>query len=284
MNPPTRGIPSLALNDGTPVPTLGLGTWNMGDHRGSAAREVAALARGLDSGLSLIDTAEMYGDGGAEEIVGRAIAGRRQAIFVVTKVYPQNAGAKAMPAACERSLRRLGVDCIDLYLLHWRGRVPLAETVMTFERLIAQGKIRRWGVSNFDVEDMEELLALTDGHRCATNQVLYNLTERGIEWQLLDWCREHRIAVMAYSPVAQGHLRNEPKLAAIARRVGVSPVQMAIAWTLSRPGVIAIPQSSNVAHIDELRAAAEVTLDDGTLAALNAAFPPPGKAKPLAVI
>jgi len=280
----TDSIPCIALADGTPVPALGLGTWTMGERTADAAREVAALRRGLDLGMTLIDTAEMYGDGGAEKIVARAIAGRRSSVFVVSKVYPQNAGRVDMGAACDRSLRRLGIECIDLYLLHWRGRVPLAETVDAFERLRAAGKIRRWGVSNFDTADMEELHALPGGAHCASNQVLYNLTERGIEWRLLDWCRTRGIAVMAYSPVGQGKLTTNRKLTAIARTLSVTPAQLALAWVLSRPQVIAIPQSSNVAHVEQNRAAAAMRLDAGVLAALDAAFAPPRRATRLSVI
>jgi diketogulonate reductase-like aldo/keto reductase len=234
--------------------------------------------------MTLIDTAEMYGDGGAEEIVARAIAGRPVSAFVVSKVYPHNADARSMPAACERSLHRLKCECIDLYLLHWRGSVPLAESVEAFERLRAAGKIRRWGVSNFDTADMEELLALPDGGNCAVNQVLYNLGERGIEWRLLDWCRTRGIAIMAYSPVAQGSLATNRKLAPIARALDVTPAQLALAWVLTRPQVIVIPQSSNLAHIDANRAAATIRLDDHILAMLDAAFRPPHKASPLAMI
>jgi diketogulonate reductase-like aldo/keto reductase len=284
MNTVASDIPQVSLADGTRVPALGLGTWKMGERKGSAAREVASLAHGLDLGMTLIDTAEMYGDGGAEEIVASAIAGRPVSAFVVSKVYPHNAGARSMPAACERSLRRLKRDCIDLYLLHWRGGVPLAESVEAFERLRAAGKIRRWGVSNFDIADMEELLALPEGRHCAVNQVLYNLGERGIEWRLLDWCRTRSIAVMAYSPVAQGSLATHRKLAAIARALDVTPAQLALAWVLTRPQVIVIPQSSNLAHIDANRAAAAIRLDDGVLAMLDAAFRPPHKAAPLAMI
>ncbi len=284
MNARSDDIPCVELADGTRLPALGLGTWSMGERAANAPREVAALERGLDLGMTLIDTAEMYGDGGAEEVVARAIAGRRDKVFVVSKVYPQNAGAKSMAAACERSLRRLGIDCVDLYLLHWRGRIPLAETVDAFERLRAAGKIRRWGVSNFDTGDMEKLYALTDGRCCAINQVLYNLGERGIEWRLLDWCRERRIPVMAYSPVAQGRLHTNRKLASLARQNNVTPVQLALAWVLTRPQVIAIPQSSNIAHVDEIRAAAAIRLDDTALAALDAAFPPPREATALSVI
>jgi len=280
----TDNIPCITLADGTPVPALGLGTWTMGERTARAAREVTALQRGLDLGMTLIDTAEMYGDGGAEEIVARAIAGRRSSVFVVSKVYPHNAGIADMAAACERSLRRIGIECLDLYLLHWRGRVPLAESVDAFERLRAAGKIRRWGVSNFDIADMEELHALPDGAKCVTNQVLYNLTERGIEWRLLDWCRTRGIAVMAYSPVAQGALMTNRKLMAIAKSLSVTPAQLALAWVLTRPQVIAIPQSSNVAHIEHNRAAAAMRLDAGVLAALDAAFAPPRRATRLSVI
>jgi diketogulonate reductase-like aldo/keto reductase len=284
MNTVGDDIPQVLLADGTRIPALGLGTWKMGERPGNAAREAAALAHGLDLGMTLIDTAEMYGDGGAEEVVARAIAGRPASAFVVSKVYPHNAGAKTMPAACERSLRRLDRDSIDLYLLHWRGNVPLAESVDAFERLRAAGKIRRWGVSNFDTAEMEELLALPEGRHCAVNQVLYNLDERGIEWRLLDDCRTRGIPVMAYSPVAQGSLATNRKLNAIARALGATPVQLALAWVLTQSQVIAIPQSSNPTHIDANRAAAAIRLDDGVLAALDAAFPPPRKAAPLAMI
>jgi diketogulonate reductase-like aldo/keto reductase len=277
-------IPQVVLADGTRVPALGLGTWKMGERSGSAAREAAALAHGIDLGLTLIDTAEMYGDGGAEQVVAKAIAGRRATAFVVSKVYPHHAGAAKMKAACERSLRRLGTDCIDLYLLHWRGAVPLAETVDAFERLRAAGSIRRWGVSNFDTADMEELLALPDGRNCAVNQVLYNLTERGIEWHLLDWCRKRGIPVMAYSPIAQGSLATNHELAAIARALNVTSAQLALAWVLRQPQVIAIPQSTDLAHIDANRAAAAIRLDERVLAALDAAFRPPRKLTPLSVI
>lgn len=284
MNSIAEAIPQVVLADGTRIPALGLGTWKMGERLGNAAREAAALVHGLDLGMTLIDTAEMYGDGGAEEVVSKAIVGRPASAFVVSKVYPHNAGAKTMPAACERSLRRLNLDCIDLYLLHWRGNVPLAETVDAFERLRAAGKIRRWGVSNFDTADMEELLALPNGWHCAVNQVLYNLDERGIEWRLLDGCRTKGIPIMAYSPVAQGSLATNRKLAAIARALGVTSAQLALAWVLTRPQVIAIPQSSNLTHIDANRAAATIRLDEGVLAALDAAFPPPRQAAPLSMI
>ncbi|MBA3504420.1 MAG: aldo/keto reductase [Betaproteobacteria bacterium] len=279
MNPPTPSLPTVTLSDRTAVPALGMGTWKMGEQRGQAKREIAALAHGVDLGMTLIDTAEMYGDGGAEKIVGQAIAGRRDEVFIVSKVYPHNAGARSAAAACERSLKRLATDRIDLYLLHWRGSIPLGETVVAFERLVAEGKILRWGVSNFAVDDIDELLRLPEGPRCATNQVLYNLTERGIEWRLLNRCRRHDIPIMAYSPVGQGALLKHRKLAALATSLSVkllvTPAQLALAWTLAQAQVIAIPQSSNSAHISENRTAANLKLDAATLAALDAAFPPP---------
>ncbi len=256
----------------------------MGEERHDRVREVAALQAGIDLGMTVIDTAEMYGDGGAERIVGEAIAGRRDRVFVVSKVYPQNAGARTAIAACERSLRRLATDRLDLYLLHWRGRIPLAETVAAFERLRRDGKIVRWGVSNFDVDDLRELLALPDGGRCAANQVLYHLGERGIEWALGSMCRVRGIALMAYSPVGQGELLGSPKLARIARAIGATPSQVALAWLLRDDNVIAIPKSGDITHVTENRAAAELRLPAAALAELDAAFPPPGCASPLAML
>jgi diketogulonate reductase-like aldo/keto reductase len=277
-------LPAVALPDGGRVPALGLGTWRMGEQRRHRADELAALRLGLDLGMTLVDTAEMYGDGGAEELIAEAIAGRRDQVFVVSKVYPRNAGAKSMLAACDRSLKRLATDRLDLYLLHWRGRIPLAETVGAFERLRRDGKILRWGVSNFDVDDMQELFALPDGQRCAANQVLYNLGERGIEWQLAKLCREHRVPIMAYTPVGQGDLLAHRKLFAIAQAAGATPAQVALAWILRRPEVIAIPKAANSLHVRENRKAADITLSREMLAALDAAFPPPHRAAPLAVI
>ena len=277
-------LPDVALPDGAVVPALGLGTWKMGEDRRRAAREAAALSLGLDLGMSLVDTAEMYGDGGAEEVVARAIAGRRDRVFVVSKVFPHNAGRKSAVIACEGTLERLRTDRIDLYLLHWRGRVPLFETVEAFERLRAEGKIVRWGVSNFDTADMRELFALAEGQRCATNQVLYHLGERGIEWDLLPWLREHRIPLMAYSPLGQGALLRDPQLASIARRNGLTPAQIALGWLLRSTDVVAIPESANVEHIRANRAAATLRLDPPTLAAIDAAFPPPSGPTPLSVV
>jgi diketogulonate reductase-like aldo/keto reductase len=277
-------IPHVVLPDGTTVPQLGQGTWTMGEHKTRASVEASALTVGFDLGMTLVDTAEMYGDGGAEEVVARAIAGRREQLFVVSKVYPHNAGRKSAIQACERSLKRLGTDRLDLYLLHWRGRVPLAETVEAFERLRADGKIVRWGVSNFDTSDMRELMKLPDGSRCATNQVLYHLGERGIEWDLLPWMRERGIPAMAYSPLGQGALLRKRSLATIAKGLGVTPPQLALRWVMRSPDVIAIPESANPDHIRANRDSPSVALDKAALATIDAAFPPPTHATPLAVI
>jgi diketogulonate reductase-like aldo/keto reductase len=274
----------VSLAAGAEVPALGLGTWKMGENRAARSAEIAALRHGLDLGMTLIDTAEMYGDGEAERIVGEAIAARRDDVFVVTKVYPHNADAKGVAAACERSLQRLRIECIDLYLLHWRGSVALRETVAAFERLRASGKIAHWGVSNFDVADMEELFAVPGGSQCANNQVLYNLSTRGIEWQLAPWCRARDVSLMAYSPVGQGVLLRSRRLASLAATLDVTPAQLALAFLLHQQAVIAIPQSSSVAHVAQNRAAADLTLDAATLAALDSAFPPPTRATPLAML
>ena len=277
-------MPTVRLADGTDVPALGMGTWRMGESTRARRKEVAALRAGIEAGMTLVDTAEMYADGGAEQVLAEAMAGRRGDVFVVSKVSPQNAGARSAIAACERSLRRLQTDRLDLYLLHWRSRIPLPETVGAFERLRRDGKILRWGVSNFDTEDVEELLALPDGARCAVNQVLYHLGERGIEWSLVERCRRHAIAVMAYSPVAEGALLRDPDLVRIARSIGRTPAQLALAWLLRRENVIVIPQTSSVAHVIENRAATAIELAPATLAELDAAFPPPRRATRLAVI
>ena len=279
-----RPLRRVTFPDGATVPALGQGTWTMGEQRARAAREAEALACGLDLGMTLIDTAEMYGDGGAEKVVARAIAGRRDEVFVVSKVYPHNAGRKSAISACERSLSRLRVERLDLYLLHWRGRIPLAETVEAFERLVGAGKIARWGVSNFDVPDMRELFALPEGRRCATNQVLYHLGERGTEWELQAWMREYRLPLMAYSPFGKGALLRNRALAAIAKRIGAAPAAVALAWLLRQPGMIVIPQSANARHVRATRAAADLALDRETLAHLDGAFPPPTGPTALAVI
>jgi len=274
----------MALPDGAGAPALGLGTWMMGEQRRRAGDDAAALVQGLDLGMTLIDTAEMYGDGRAEEIVGRAIAGRRDEVFLVSKVYPHNAGRRSAIAACERSLARLATDRIDLYLLHWRGSIPLAETVAAFERLRRDGKIVRWGVSNFDAGDLAELFALPEGRHCATNQVLYHLAERGIEWALLPWMRARRVPLMAYSPLGQGALLRRRELVAIAASLGATPAQVALAWLLRQRDLMVIPKAAAPAHVTANREACDVTLDAAALAALDAAFPPPAGASALAML
>jgi diketogulonate reductase-like aldo/keto reductase len=266
------------------MPRLGLGTWHMGEGAADRPAEVAALRLGLDLGMAVIDTAEMYGDGGAERMVGEAIRGRRDGVFVVTKFYPHHASRAALVKACEGSLARLAIDAIDLYLLHWRGSVPLAETVETLERLVHAGKIRRWGVSNFDVADMEALVRVPGGGRVAANQVLYNLARRGVEHDLLPWCAARSVEVMAYSPLDEGTLGAHPALRAAAKRRGCTPAQLAIAWVLRRPGVVAIPKASTPAHVRANAQAPELTLDPETIAELDRAFPPPRGKRPLEVI
>ncbi len=269
------------LPDGTPVPALGQGTWHMGEDRRQASTEAAGLRLGLDLGLTLIDTAEMYGSGGAERVVATAIAGRRDEVFLVSKVMPQNASRAGTKAACERSLKRLATDRIDLYLLHWPGASPIAETVAAFEALRAEGKIRAWGVSNFDVSDMEALAGTT----CATNQVLYNLDERGIEFDLLPWCTTHKMPVMAYTPLGQGgRLLRSKALADIAARRNVAPAAVALAFLLNRPGIIAIPKATRAEHVRANAAAATLRLDASDLATLDAAHPPPRRRQPLAML
>jgi len=277
-------MPTVHLPDGATVPALGLGTWRMGEAHRAANAEVAALELGLDLGMTLIDTAEMYGEGGAEELVAKAIAGRRAEVFLVSKVYPHNAGRNSAIAACERSLARLATDRLDLYLLHWRGRIPLAETVEAFERLRHDGKIVRWGVSNFDADDMRELRALPEGQRCAANQVLYHLGERGIEWDLLPWLREQGIPVMAYSPLGQAALLAKRKLTAIAAKIGATPAQVALAWLIRQGDMIVIPKASTPEHVRANLAALDVELDAAALAALDAAFPPPAGASTLSIL
>lgn len=273
----------LRLPGGGEMPRLGMGTWRMGERARDRAAEVAALRLGLDLGMTLIDTAEMYGEGGAEEVVGEAIRGRREAVFLVSKVYPHNASRRALPEACARSLKRLGVECLDLYLLHWRGAVPLAETVEAMERMRAAGMIRRWGVSNLDVADLEELgPALAE---CATDQVLLNLQHRGAEYDLLPFCAARGMPVMAYSPLGQGGaLLRHPALKAVAATRGATPAQVAIAWTLSRPGVVSIPKAVDPGHVRQNAAAAGIVLAPEELAALDAAFPPPKRKRPLAML
>jgi diketogulonate reductase-like aldo/keto reductase len=269
-------IRTIRLPAGDDVPVLGQGTWGMGEKPVRRADEVAALRLGLDLGMSLIDTAEMYGDGGAEEVVGEAFAGRRDEVFIVSKVLPTHASRLGVVTACERSLRRLRTDRIDLYLL--------AETVAGFEALKAAGKIRHWGVSNFDTADMIELAGVSDGRNVQTDQVLYNLRRRGIEYDLLPWCRERAIPVMAYSPVEQGVLAGDGRLAKIADRHGASRSQIALAWILRLDGVIAIPKASSPDHVRNNRAAHDLRLIPADLQELDRLFPPPASKQPLAMI
>ncbi|WP_454916465.1 aldo/keto reductase [Xanthobacter sediminis] len=266
---------TVRLPGGEAVSALGQGTWHMGESAHLRAAEVAALRAGLDLGLDLIDTAEMYGEGGAEEVVGEAVAGRRDGVFLVSKVYPHNASRAGMLAACERSLKRLRTDHIDLYLLHWRGAHPLAETVAGFEALKEAGKIRHWGVSNFDVADMKELAA-AGGSACAANQILYNVGRRGPEFDLMPHLSAAHIPVMAYSPIEQGDLPRGGALARIARKHGVDAFQVALAWVMRRPDVIAIPKATRIAHVEANARARDLVLDAEDLAEIDREFPPPG--------
>ncbi|QCN94096.1 aldo/keto reductase [Azospirillum argentinense] len=277
-------IPTTRLPSGTAVPVLGQGTWYMGEDSRDRAREAAALRLGLDLGMTLIDTAEMYADGGAEEVVGEAIAGRRDEVFLVSKVLPMNASRRGTVAACERSLKRLRTDRIDLYLLHWRGSHDFSETIAAFDTLMRDGKIGRWGVSNLDLQDMEELVGTPGGEWVQTNQLLYNLTRRGIEYDLLPWCRGRGIPIMAYSPIEQGRMLRHPELRRVADRHGATPAQVGLAWLLRQDGVVAIPKASDPAHVRDNRAAADLRLDEQDLADLDRAFPPPRGPRPLEML
>jgi diketogulonate reductase-like aldo/keto reductase len=276
-------VDKIQLSSGHIMPALGLGTWGMGDRESEREREVNSLRAGLDLGMTLVDTAEMYADGGAERVVGAAINGQRDRTFLVSKVYPHHATKRGVAAACERSLKRLRTDRLDLYLLHWRGDVPLAQTVAGFEQLRTEGRIDAWGVSNFDRSDMEALFAVPGGDRCAANQVLYHLGCRGVEWDLLTWCRKHRVAIMAYSPLGQKELLNEPALAALASRLDVTPAQLALAWLLAH-GVAVIPKASDVRHVHDNSESTSIAITPEILVALDAAFPPPQRATPLAML
>ncbi len=279
---------TISLPSGLAIPVLGQGTWNMGEDPARKRDEVAALQLGIDLGMTLIDTAEMYADGGAETVVGEAIAARRDQVVIVSKVYPHNAGRASMQAACERSLRRLGTDRIDLYLLHWRGDVPLAETLDAFQALQQQGKIGAYGVSNFNLADMQEALALPGGAQIAVNQVLLNPPKRGIEFDLLPWSQQQGIPIMAYSPLESAGkervvlLRNQV-LVDIGLRHGVSSAQVVLAWLLRHPGLVAIPKAVHPDHVRANRAALDLVLTAEDLAAIDGAFPPPRRALPLAM-
>lgn len=274
----------VRLPSGEQVPALGQGTWYMGENRSARKDEIAALQLGLDLGLTLIDTAEMYAEGGAEQVVGEALAGRREQAFLVSKVYPHNASRQGAIAACERSLKRLKTDRIDLYLLHWRGQYPLDETVAAFEALQRAGKIRHWGVSNLDLADMQELWQVPGGSGCVVNQLLYNLGRRGIEWDLLPWLRQQGVATMAYSPIEQARLLRHHGLQDFARCHGMTPAQAALAWLLAQDGVMAIPKSASPAHVRENVAAREFTLDATQRAELDRLFAPPSAASPLEML
>lgn len=275
---------ALKLFSGQTIPILGMGTWKMGEKSETFQAEVAALQHGMDLGLTLIDTAEMYGEGGAEKVVAQAIANRREKSFIVSKVYPHNASKAGAIAACERSLKRLNTDYIDLYLLHWRGAEPLSETLEAFQQLQQAGKIRDYGVSNFDTDDMEEAMQLDGGQAIATNQVLYNLTRRGIEQTLLPWCQRQNIPIMAYSPIEQGRMLNNSALISMAQARKVTAAQIAIAWLLHQDNVIVIPKASNTDHIEENYAALNLKLSQEELSALDQAFPPPKTPIPLQMI
>ncbi len=277
-------LPTVKLPSGESVPQLGLGTWHMGENGRKRAEEVAALKLGLDLGLTLIDTAEMYGNGNAEEIVAEAVRGRRDQCFIVSKVLPENATKAGTIAACERSLKRLNTDRIDLYLLHWRGRPKLEETLAAFEALAASGAIRFFGVSNFDVDDMEELFKLPGGASCASNQVLYNLPRRGIEASLLPWCRERAIPIMAYSPLEQGRILRNRVLTEVAIRHRATTAQIALAWVLRQPDMMVIPKAATEAHVRENRAALDMKLTGQDLGELARAFPPPKGPRPLELL
>ena len=277
-------IPTVTLSSGRDIPALGQGTWNMGEDKARAHDEIASLRRGLDLGMTLIDTAEMYADGGAEKIVGTAIAGRRDEVFLVSKVYPWNASSRGTIKACEDSLARMKTDRIDLYLLHWPGDHPLADTVAAFEKLKADGKIGAWGVSNFDTDGMQELLNVPNGKNVAANQVLYNLSRRGIEYDLLPFCQERGIPLMAYSPIEQGRLARHPELIRIAKTYQATPAQLALAFVLERDGMIAIPKTGNPERVAENREAVSLDISDEDWLALDAAFPPPSKKMPLEML
>lgn len=280
---------SISFGAHPAVPVIGQGTWYMGENRALRAQETAALRAGIDLGLTVIDTAEMYADGGAEEVVGEAIRGQRDRVVLVSKVYPWNAGGRKIASACEASLRRLNTDYLDLYLLHWRGDYSLRETVAGMAALIAQGKIRRWGVSNLDYDDMQQLWQVAGGEQCATNQVLYHLASRGIEHDLLPWCQQQRLPVMAYCPLAQaGRLRNSLLnhivVKNIAQQRGVTAAQVLLAWVISHQGVLAIPKAASIEHVTENAAALEIVLSPEELALLDRAYPAPGGKTPLDMV
>ena len=274
----------VTLPSGESIPSMGLGTWHMGERIGNPKTEVDALVRGLDLGATLIDTAEMYARGGAERVVGSAIKGRRDEVFIVSKILPHNASFDGTIRACENSLQRMEIESIDLYLLHWPGNHPLEYTVSAFEQLKTDGKIRHWGVSNFDTSDMQELYGIPEGKNCQINQVLYNLSRRGIEWDLLPWCRSMGLPIMAYSPIEQGRLLENKKLKALASEIGVSAAQLLIAWSIRNNDIITIPKASNLEHVSQNIDAWTIKLESAILDELDKLFEPPVKKKGLDVL
>jgi diketogulonate reductase-like aldo/keto reductase len=272
------------LPSGEHVPVLGLGTWHMGERPENRQNELDAIRSAIDNEMRVIDTAEMYGDGASERLIGQALSGRRTDAFIVSKVLPQHATWRGTVTACEDSLRRLASDYVDLYLLHWRGAVPLEETLEAFDALLHAGKIRYWGVSNLDTPDMEELVALPGGSAVATDQVLYNLTRRGIEFDLVPWCQQRKLPIMAYSPLEQGRLLGEPELLRLAAAYSATPAQIALRWVLRNDLVIALPKASTPEHVQQLRSALDIPLSPQDMAALDRAFPPPTRKMPLEMI
>ena len=274
----------VTLPSGESVPSMGLGTWHMGERIGNPKTEVDALVRGLDLGATLIDTAEMYARGGAERVVGSAIKGRRDDVFIVSKILPHNASFDGTIRACENSLQRMEIESIDLYLLHWPGNHPLESTVSAFEQLKTDGKIKHWGVSNFDTSDMQELYGIPEGKNCQINQVLYNLSRRGIEWDLLPWCRSMGLPIMAYSPIEQGRLLENKKLKALASEIGVSAAQLSIAWSIRKNDIITIPKASNLEHVSQNIDAWTIKLESAILDELDKLFEPPVRKKGLDIL
>ena len=274
----------VTLPSGESIPSMGLGTWHMGERIGNPKTEVDALVRGLDLGATLIDTAEMYARGGAERVVGSAIKGRRDDVFIVSKILPHNASFDGTIRACENSLQRMEIESIDLYLLHWPGNHPLESTVSAFEQLKTDGKIKHWGVSNFDTSDMQELYGIPEGKNCQINQVLYNLSRRGIEWDLLPWCRSMGLPIMAYSPIEQGRLLENKKLIALASEIGVSAAQLSIAWSIRKNDIITIPKASNLEHVSQNIDAWTIKLESAILDELDKLFEPPVRKRGLDIL
>ncbi|WP_292045127.1 MULTISPECIES: aldo/keto reductase [unclassified Brevundimonas] len=274
----------VTFADGTTVPALGQGAWEIGDDPARRDQEQHALSRGIDLGMSLIDTAELYGDGRSERLVGEVIAGRRDEVFIVSKVRPENASEMKMMLACERSLERLKIDRLDLYLLHWEGNVPLEETVEAFRELVDEGMIARWGVSNLDLDAMERLMQIDGAEDCAVNQLLYNLGSRGVEYDLLPWMQARDMPMMAYSPLGRGGLLEHPLILDIANRHSAEPAQVALAAVLRHDGVIAIPKAGSVEHVEANADALDIRFDPEDLERLDQAFPPPTQAMPLDII